>query len=72
MPRKTDSNSPADWLWLADSDLQGVQSLAREELAYPLCRSKLAEVVEKILKAEPSDWTGFSRRPTTSSACSGS
>lgn len=52
MPRKTDSSSPADWLWLADSDLQGVQSLVREELAYPLCRSKLAEVVEKILKAE--------------------
>lgn len=52
MPRKTDSSSPADWLWLADSDLQGLQRLARDELAYPLCRSKLAEVVEKTLKAE--------------------
>ena len=52
MPRKTDSNNPADWLWLAESDLEGLQRLARDEVAHPLCRSKLAEVVEKILKAE--------------------
>jgi HEPN domain-containing protein len=52
LPRKTDSKNPADWLWLADSDLEGLQCLARDEVAHPLCRSKLAEVVEKILKAE--------------------
>jgi len=52
LPRKTDSNNPADWLWLAESDLEGLQRLARDEVAHPLCRSKLAEVVEKILKAE--------------------
>ncbi len=52
MPRKTDSNNPADWLYLAGSDLEGVCELAQRELAYSMCRSKLAEVVEKILKAE--------------------
>lgn len=52
MPRKTDSSNPSDWLWLAESDLEGVERLARDEVAHPLCRSKLAEVVEKILKAE--------------------
>ena len=52
MPRKTDSNNPTDWLWLAESDLEGPQRLAEAELSHPLCRSKLAEVVEKVLKAE--------------------
>ena len=52
MPRKTDSNNPADWLLLAESDLEGVCSLAQQELAYAMCRSKLAEVVEKVMKAE--------------------
>ena len=52
MPRKTDSNNPADWLALAESDLDGVRALTERELSYPLCRSKLAEVLEKVLKAE--------------------
>jgi len=52
LPRKTDSNNPADWLLIAESDLQGLQSLAQQELAFSMCRSKLAEVVEKIVKAE--------------------
>ncbi len=50
--RKTDSNNPDDWLYLAASDLEGVRELAVRELAYHLCRSKLAEVVEKVFKAE--------------------
>ena len=37
---------------MAASDLEGLRRLAADELAYSLCRSKLAEVVEKILKAE--------------------
>jgi hypothetical protein len=37
---------------MAASDLEGLQRLAQDELAYSLCRSKLAEVVEKILKSE--------------------
>jgi hypothetical protein len=50
--RKTDSNNPADWLYLAESDLEGIRDLAARELAYHLCRSKLAEVLEKVFKAE--------------------
>lgn len=52
MPRKTDSNNPADWLFIAESDLQGIQVLAEREISYALCLSKLAEVLEKVLKAE--------------------
>lgn len=52
MPRKTDSNSPTDWLWIASSDLEGVRELAGRELSHSLCRSKLAEILEKIIKAE--------------------
>jgi HEPN domain-containing protein len=50
--RQTDSNNPGDWIWLAESDLEGLRNLAGLEIAYPLCRSKLAEVFEKVLKAE--------------------
>ena len=52
MPRKTDSNNPADWLFLAESDLEGIRDLATRQLACHLCSSKLAEVVEKVFKAE--------------------
>jgi HEPN domain-containing protein len=52
LPRKTDSNNPGDWLAMAESDLQGVRALTERELSYHLCRSKLAEVLEKVLKAE--------------------
>ena len=52
MPRKTDSNNPADWLHIATADLEGISRLVADELAYSMCRSKLAEVLEKILKAE--------------------
>lgn len=52
MPRKTDSNNPGDWLQLAEADLEGIRELGARELAYQLCRSKLAEVLEKLMKAE--------------------
>ena len=52
MPRKTDSNNPADWIWISESDLVALSDLASRELGYDLCRGKLAEVIEKILKAE--------------------
>ena len=52
MLRKTDSNNPADWIWISESDWLGLRSLAEQELSYILCRSKLAEVIEKVLKAE--------------------
>jgi HEPN domain-containing protein len=52
LPRKSDSNDPSAWIWLAESDLEGVRLLTERNLSYPLCRSKLAEIVEKVLKAE--------------------
>ncbi len=52
MPRKTDSSNPADWLWIAESDLEALQVLLDREVGHPLCRSKLAEVLEKFMKAE--------------------
>ncbi len=52
MPRKTDSNNPSDWLFIAVSDLEGVRHLATQELAFAMCLSKLAEVLEKVMKAE--------------------
>jgi HEPN domain-containing protein len=52
LPRKTDSHNPADWIFFAESDLADVRALAASEISHPLCQSKLAEVLEKILKAE--------------------
>lgn len=52
MPRKTDSNNPADWIFFAEEDLKGIDVLAAAVTSYYLCQSKLAEAVEKILKAE--------------------
>ena len=48
MPHKTDSHNPADWLWIASEDLEGVRAMADREVAYHACRSKLAEDLEKI------------------------
>ena len=52
MPRKTDANNPADWLFIIESDLAGLHLWARHEISYGACRSKLAEVLEKTMKAE--------------------
>ena len=52
LARKTDSNNPSDWLFIASSDLNGVRHLASCELAYSMCVSKLAEILEKVIKAE--------------------
>lgn len=52
MPRKTDSNNPADWLHIAAAEMDGLRVLAEREVSYNMCRGKLAEVLEKILKAE--------------------
>ena len=52
MPRKTDSKNPADWLHIVDSDMEVLRMAVREELGHSLCRSKLAEVLEKTIKAE--------------------
>lgn len=52
MPRKTDSNNPADWIFIAESDLSGIRLLIKRNLSHALCVSKLSEILEKILKAE--------------------
>ena len=52
MPRKTDADNPADWLWICASDLEAIRLLAAREIGDIMCRSKLAEVLEKVLKAE--------------------
>ena len=52
MPRKTDSSNPADWIWISESDLIVLADLAHRQMGYEICRSKLAEVIEKVLKAE--------------------
>jgi len=50
--RRTDSNNPHDWLFFAASDMEGIQTLAAKQMSYWMCQSKLAEALEKILKAE--------------------
>jgi HEPN domain-containing protein len=52
LARKTDSNNPADWLFVASEDLAAIQALAAQEVAFTVCRSKLAEALEKVIKAE--------------------
>jgi hypothetical protein len=52
LPRKTDANNPADWLWIAGIDLELLQMAAEREVSFITVCSKLAEVLEKILKAE--------------------
>ncbi|MCK5805769.1 MAG: HEPN domain-containing protein [Lentisphaeria bacterium] len=52
MARKTDSNNPLDWLFIAASDLEGVCVLLEHEISHAMCVSKLAEILEKVIKAE--------------------
>ena len=52
MPRKTDSNNPADWIYIAESDLAGLRLLVENCAAHAMCRSQLAATLEKVLKAE--------------------
>jgi HEPN domain-containing protein len=52
LPRKTDSNNPGDWLTIAESELEAVRVLTARKISYDMCRGKLAEILEKGLKAE--------------------
>ena len=52
MPRKTDSNNPAHWLAIAEDELACVRVLVDQSLGHAMCQSKLAEILEKVLKAE--------------------
>jgi HEPN domain-containing protein len=50
--RKTDSGSRDDWLSFAEADLDAVRLLAEHEVSFRVCRSKLAEALEKLLKGD--------------------
>lgn len=52
MPRRTDASRPADWVEIAEADLAMVRLTAEREISFGPCRSKLAEALEKTLKAE--------------------
>ena len=52
MPPKTDANNPAGSLIIAAGDLDVIQLATGQQLGFPTCRRKLAEVLEKVLKAE--------------------
>ena len=52
MPRKTDANNPADWLLIAGADLEFISLAVGREVGFVSVRGKLAEALEKILKAE--------------------
>ncbi len=52
MPRKTDSGNPGDWIAFAQSDFLAVSELSTKQICYEVCRSRLAECLEKTLKAE--------------------
>jgi HEPN domain-containing protein len=52
LSRKTDSHNPADWILIAAADMDVVRLAAEHEVSHAAARSKLAEIVEKILKAE--------------------
>lgn len=52
MPRKTDSNNPADWLFFVESDLALLRIAGEQEVGFEMACSKLAESVEKLIKAE--------------------
>ena len=52
MPRKTDSKNPADWLLIAGAELEFVLVAVEREISFHGARSKLAEIAEKVMKAE--------------------
>jgi HEPN domain-containing protein len=52
LPRKTDASNPADWLWMAQADLDVVRVAVAQQIGFTTCRSKLAEALEKIMKGE--------------------
>jgi HEPN domain-containing protein len=52
LPRKTDSNNPAHWLAIAEDELNCIRLLVGQGVGHDMCQSKLAEILEKVLKAE--------------------
>jgi len=52
LPKRTNAGNPGDWLDFADADLSAVRLLVEQQIAFNVCRSKLAESLEKLLKAD--------------------
>ena len=52
MSRKTEANKPADWRWICEQDLPVLRLALEREMSFYSSRGKLAEVLEKALKAE--------------------
>lgn len=53
MPRRTNSNDPEDWLWMAENDLSVIRLALAPEIGFTTCRGKLAEVLDPTARA---DW----------------
>jgi HEPN domain-containing protein len=51
-PRRTDAGNPTDWLDFAGDDLATVRLLLDGRTAYWVARGKLAEALEKAMKAD--------------------
>lgn len=49
---KTDFTNPKDWLYFAGVDLEAIGLLSSNRIAFEVCNSRLAECLEKIIKAE--------------------
>jgi len=56
LPRKTESSNPADWLFFVGEDLGLIGLSIERELYFLPSQAKLAEALEKILKAELIRW----------------
>jgi HEPN domain-containing protein len=52
LPRTTESDNPGDWLLVAEADLAMVRHSLDDDVAFHACQAKLAEALEKCLKAE--------------------
>lgn len=50
MPRKTDSNNPADWLWIAESDLPMIRAAVQDDPDWPTLRVQLEQVAALLAK----------------------
>ena len=52
MQKKTDAGDPGDWLDFVNADMAAVRLLARHRISFHVCESKLAEALEKAMKAD--------------------
>ena len=53
MPRKTDSKNPADWLWLAESDLAVVRLASGQEVGFRKRMARPFAITEMLALRKP-------------------